>query len=335
MYGKEITDLLLITTGMTFNSKFVAHHEIVSFNEAKSKSCTKYDKHNNRRVRFATGGFVKNTPVICGGLGKKKDCVDARHKDKKLSTLRSGRYGASTVVIPSKAKPGVDELWILGGAKDINKPGQISTEYVLPFAYKASRPGPDLPEALAFHCALRLNATTVLVMGGWAPRELTKRSYFFHLPSQKWTSGPNLKKARCNFACGHTFLRGLKNPTLVAIAAGGVYKRASNSRTKTTEILRVTWNKPAWFYGPDLPTEKGGIGFASGLSTPDGRFLFVGGNKSLKSGQLKSILELRCNMQWQPARSLKDACQWILLKELKMARSIMVAMFIPPERNIC
>ncbi len=261
--------------------------------------------------------------------------MDPRYDDKQLSTLKTGRYGATTVVIPSKARKGKeDELWIMGGAKKINTPGQKSTEYVLPFTYTASRTGPDLPEALGFHCATKLNTTTILVTRGWAPQYQTKRTYFFHLPTEKWTKGPDLKLERSVHACGHTVLTGLNSPRQVAIVAGGVYKRVGNHRTASIEILRLDWKNPQWLAGPNLHRK---LAYASGLTTPGGRFLFIGGNAGLKNTVHESaILELICDMGGNYKQSMNKACQWITLKpKLQIPRSIHVAMFIPPEKNVC
>ncbi len=64
--------------------------------------------------------------------------------------------------------------------------GTKSTEFFSLIAGK-SRPGPDMPDSTYSHCMTGVNDTTVVVIGG---RLHSRSTFFFDLPSGKWTIGP-------------------------------------------------------------------------------------------------------------------------------------------------
>ena len=46
------------------------------------------------------------------------------------------------------------------------------------------------------HCSVAVNATTVMVIGGWQNRTASSATYFFNADKNTWTDGPKLKQAR-------------------------------------------------------------------------------------------------------------------------------------------
>ncbi len=201
-----------------------------------------------------------------------------------------------------------------------------------------------MPVKLSCPCALVIKnaangkAVKVLITGGWSTNEALHRTDFYDLDpdatkqNKGWTKGPDMNKRRHAHSCGTSNQQGLK----IAIVAGGVWKKRGNKRTSSTEILRLDQANPKWNAGPNLPKILMG---AAGLTTKDGRFLFIRGNVGLNT-HMTSILELKCNAAQVVGKTkptpLKNACKWITLtQKLKEARSMFVAMMIPKEKLVC
>ncbi len=193
-----------------------------------------------------------------------------------------------------------------------------------------------MPEKLVFHCSMKVNATTIMVLGGYTEGKSTEKTYFFNRAAgDNWIVGPELMKARYRHGCGYAFLRTPKGERRqIAIAVGG-YER-EKQKTKTTEVLRLDWNNPIWIPGPNLPN---GIGIAAavGLTTTDGRFLLIGGQKNYLRGNLGSILELNCDVGVGHNKGMrfKESCRWITMKQkLKQPRSAFLAMIVPSKKFV-
>jgi len=76
------------------------------------------------------------------------------------------------------------------------------------------------------HCIEQLNQTTVLFMGGYPNKN---KSFFFDVPSQTWTNGPDMNHDRVYFGCGLMTI----GSDLLVVASGGDYSPS------TTEVLNL------------------------------------------------------------------------------------------------
>jgi len=146
-------------------------------------------------VYSATGAFISSKLVVCGGsYPVTTNCYTLSKNDNtwKLSgNLITPRYGAASVEINNK-------LVIFGG---INNSGQYlqSTEE-FDADNGISTAGPNMPLALSNHCAVKVNDTTVLIIGGFGSTYLSS-TYFYNPELETFTAGPSLTEARANHAC--------------------------------------------------------------------------------------------------------------------------------------
>ncbi len=342
-------------TGWADDQRQIAtSNELIVLDNEKSgqKSCKFPNYWQSTR---STGGFLRNTPVFCGGSEESlaKSCfrLDKRSQNQQeLSTMSTERFAPSSVVIPSRSQSGKEEdLWVMGGTGTTkgfsSRVFKRTTEYV-DFG-KLTKYGPDLPIGLGFHCSIKINSTTIMVMGGLeTPTRVLKGTYYFHLDSAsdssapKWISGPNLKTQRIEQACGVGRVGTIT--TIVITAGGAINGKGTPIRTKSSEILQLDGEgktigsgKTQWDNGPDLPKPLKG---AAGVSVENGeRFLVIGGNTSTQSGFQNWILELQCSISGSGGKQeLRDACKWITLEQrLQEARTSFAAIYIPPENNFC
>ena len=112
-------------------------------------------------VLGATGGFVGDTVIICGGvdidLNHVDECYSLTSEKATLVThMTVWRARAASIVFNDNA------LWITGGYNHYF--GVLaSTEYV---TMTKTMPGPDLPIALEGHTMVAINKTCSMIIGG-------------------------------------------------------------------------------------------------------------------------------------------------------------------------
>ena len=204
--------------------------------------------------------FNKNMPIICGGYYQGNDYSDCyAFQDQswiKISSLNEGRrYPASALVSLEQEK---EVLMITGGfdlgtvLKSVEsfdgtdwEQGQLSV----------------LPRGVLEHCLVKINSTTLLLVGGAEfngnsnPGSTTHVSatYFYDVNENQWSPGPALNEARAGAGCG---ILNWMNPQTnqmekIVVAAGG-------QNSLTTELLYVDRiGDYSWNMGPTLPTETG------------------------------------------------------------------------------
>jgi hypothetical protein len=132
-------------------------------------------------VQGATGGLIGNKPAICGGFmnddgnDHRKDCFVIGQSVTKQPKMSKARGFAASVTFNENT------LWVTGGLTD--NVYHKDTEFV---QLNGTRPGPDLPIEVAYHCLVALNSTTILLIGGargYAVRvssvQRPTRSFFF------------------------------------------------------------------------------------------------------------------------------------------------------------
>lgn len=106
----------------------------------------------------------------------------------------------------------------------------------------------QLPNPSYGHCAVEINSTTILIIGGGIQQFGSKSTKIMHLNGGgKTQNGPKLRQKRREHSCGILH----QNNTKYVIVSGGI----SQIMLKSTETLELTENiDQQWRPGPDLPT---------------------------------------------------------------------------------
>ncbi len=53
---------------------------------------------------------------------------------------------------------------------------------------------PSLPVAIAYHCMVTVNSTTVMVIAGYQNEKFSGKTFYFNTERQTWTEGPELSQ---------------------------------------------------------------------------------------------------------------------------------------------
>ncbi len=142
--------------------------------------------------KWAVGGAIGSNIIICGGL--------------RIANF----FGCSTVGLDSidvtqihgihnrtSAAGAVfgNSLFITGGLLEPSYSKTKSTEYVYPDGNVESMAGVDLPRDISFHCMVKINSSTAVLIGGSL---MLYRTYFYTETSQgaNWTQGPDMNYFR-------------------------------------------------------------------------------------------------------------------------------------------
>ena len=176
-------------------------------------------------VRYATGGLIGDTVIICGGYDKWRSvdkCYSLTSEKATLVTHMSrGRVYAASIVINGNT------LWVTGGY--INFASLASTDYV---KMTGTMPGPDLPMALGKHAMVAINNTCCMVIGGYSEGKSASTFYYYHNEGE-WTTGPSLMQARTKHAAG-IVTDEVTDEHFIAVTGGEGYSGYFDS----TEILK-------------------------------------------------------------------------------------------------
>jgi N-acetylneuraminic acid mutarotase len=137
--------------------------------------------------------FNKSTPMICGGWNGyySCDCYALQNQSwTKISSLNQCRgYPASALVSLEEEE---EVLMITGGSN-----GSKILKSVESFDGKNWEQGqlPELPIGIWDHCLVKINATTLLIIGGRESASgKTAKTHFFHADKNKWSPGANVIK---------------------------------------------------------------------------------------------------------------------------------------------
>ena len=210
---------VLIATGSPWSTSVLT--EVIDLAD-ESTSCKALEDYPIQ-VSSASGGLIQNSqPLICGGWNGNSlfsECFMAGGAaSDPVVKLLTPRQWSAAVAINSH------QLWVTGG---YGGSWLASTEIVDILANPPTVvPGPELPVRMNGHCIVQLNQSTVLFMGGSPNR---KKTFFFDIPSQTWTDGPDMNHDRRDFGCS-TMTTG---SDLLVVASGG-YDSPS-----TTELLNM------------------------------------------------------------------------------------------------
>ena len=283
-------------------------------------------------VISAFGGVLDGHPKICGGnlatneikpVGLTKfrhvfsvsaDCFTLKqdtflHFFSKLAWVKNENQLKEPISGASFVKIKESLGWRLGGGST-GIPIRNSTEFL---SGSDSKPGPDLPSRNIGFSSVKINDSTVMIIGGSG--EMEKRTYFFDLTDQKWTRGPELNEVRSAAAAGVLRDHGT-NEKMVAVVGGGRLRKE-----KSMEILSLDHQKPKWTLLENLPF---GI-FGHSVIEFGNDLIIIGGLRALENRDpLVSndiILRLFC---------IHGSCHWETLPQrLQFPRTAAVAMKVP------
>ncbi len=318
----------------------------------------RHDKlHLQARRMSGTGGLLileskagEYSTVFCGGLEDKDDSIPSRncYVNGQLSgrSLSTPRYGAASIVIGSGTI-----LWVTGG-QDGNV--LLNSTEVIDFSRVEGVPdekdgvkGVDLPGPLSHHCLLRLDVSTVLLVGGSFHGNPTHHSWAYAAsdpacPQQfYWTAIGSMRVARERHTCGMITVstsegNNIATSFVVVVAAGGrtAIEGQGQAITSSVELLVLivgnngeggdiykSTREATWTDGPDLkePLEGGAL-------VSHGKLYLAGG--ATVDASSRAVYVFECDITMNSAESL--ACQWTGLgTELSFGRSYLLGVLLP------
>ena len=217
-----------MTTGDS-NSGYLSNTETLSIGD--NSDPPNYPDHS-RRIEAATGGFLHQDFVTCGGYiyneGFTNKCYLLGSEEPFATIMTKRAFAASIVLEPGK-------LWILGGWDG----SIISSSTVYIFSDGRYEEGPLMPIALYYHAMVKINDTTSILVGGLtSDSDYSKRTWY---NDGKWLDGPDLEKARYKHSVG--IIRDPFTDKIYIVAAGGSKGHGTDSYINDVEILDLQENK--------------------------------------------------------------------------------------------
>lgn len=305
--GPEKYSKILVATGHGDPSTAKSQVEIIDISDSP-KTCQDFPELPGKLYQ-TTGGLLDQVPVICRGCSEDNSACDLGDCYK-LATDGTWRHSA-TLDSPRSHSSGVDlgnRLLVTGGwyTTILN-----TSDFV---EVTGTSQGPNLPTPLYDHCAVRINQTTVILTGGNTEHGLSPKTYYYNIPDNSWTPGPDMNAPRVYHACG--ILRSLDTLDNTVVVAGG----SNSSETETVELLLQ--NAPNWQPGPSLPST---IAYSSMVQDASGTgVILVGG--SHQNTPLNTLYHLNnCH-----------GCEWQLMNQTLKANSYWhVAFGVPDSLVTC
>ena len=113
-------------------------------------------------------------------------------------------------------------LWVTGGYSSILDGPLDSTEWI-DVPNNVVKKGPNLPQGLQWHCAVKLNEHQVMLTGGMNGEELAQdQVYLFDYYTMNWQLGPALHHPRYGHSCGSFYNEtSLTRLDLTVVVVGG------------------------------------------------------------------------------------------------------------------
>jgi len=180
------------------------------------------------------------------------------------------RGGAASVLINDH------EMWITGGYDGARA---LETTEIIDTNAQSVRRGPDLPEPMLWHCAIKINSTHVFTANGY-------KAYLVNVSEEpfEFTRLPDMEEERPGAGCGFVWAQndmsreGIGEP--VVVVAGGIRSPS------TSEVFHVEKNQ--WVEGPALPR-----GFKAGGSVnPNDRLFILAGGKDQDNYRRSDVFQL-------------------------------------------
>ena len=226
-------ELILFATGIGEDHWSTNLAQVYNISAEKCSSLAPFPSS----TRFATGGLVDKTPVLCGGRVDNRATSKCYYHDRNsnswmvIGNMSTVRDGAASIVINSK-------LWVMGGSASDGSGGYPThTEFIDMKNGGEIISGPPLKEWRSHYCAVALNVNEVMIIGA-ATSYLYRKTEIYNTITGDWRDGPTLNVDRTMSACA-LFQSSLHNNRKVVLVAGG-------SRTNTAEILDYSLENAQW-----------------------------------------------------------------------------------------
>ena len=256
------------------------------------------------------GGLVhQDFPLICGGRYEANHCYSFINGSwQAAASMADNRTLAAVAPSPFPEDP--FSLIIVGGLTN-------SSIYLFNDAWIENMP--DLVK-LNNHCVVKINSTTIMVIGGYQNDKLSNKTYILDTTKNIWEEGPSLLHGRSDFGCGK--VRSDKNSSeFNIIVAGGWTGKSQKSSEVFDEVIGH------WRPGPELPQE---VLFASMVEDAEGGVIMVGGERTLGDGTVMRV----DTIYHLPHAGLDGA--WVELpQKLKTPRSRFVTFMVPDSLTNC
>ena len=224
---------MVLTTGWGGDFSPLSNTETLEIG-SNGQPQSQYQDHT-RKINGATGGFLSEDFVTCGGYDFTSSSAAVTEKCYKLgasgsfASMMTKRFHAASIVLED------EKMWILGGVSN-GFSTLSSTEYI--FSDGRNEDGPPMPIALDGHAMVKINDTTSLLVGGYRSGHgqlaYSKMTWFY---DGKWIEGPDLQKGRHAHSVG--IIRDSVTLHEYVVAAGG----ENGFHLNDVEILDAQENK--------------------------------------------------------------------------------------------
>ena len=188
----------MITTGKNVDG-YQRTSEMIDLAIKSDSSCKNWAEFP-KDLQVATGGVIKETVVICGGIVNTgefesfDECYSLNGQVATLITHMSAKRGLAASLVINGAS-----LWITGGLSS-DTGGLATSEYI---TLGGSIPGPDMPIPVDLHALVAINKTCSILIGGRMTGMVTIPTvYYFEHEGKNWSQGPDLIQAREAHAAG-------------------------------------------------------------------------------------------------------------------------------------
>jgi hypothetical protein len=283
-------------------------------NLASSASTCKNPPNFPAKVRAAIEGLgFKGNPIVCGGRQNDVRSNKCYYLENNEWVSSASMNSVRVYAAAAQLKDG--KLLVTGG---YNGSGSYvnSAEMLTEEGWESNLP--SLPVTIADHCMVALNATTVMVIGGWQNEQYySGKTFYFTFGEESWTEGPELKNKRSYHSCGK-IKRNKESQEMSIIVAAGY---DGSSRLSSVEILHEGSNE--WQTGPEHPSEIVG---SQMVEDQNGGVVLIGGRSS-SDDKLDTLYQLPNGGQ--------DAVWTKMEQKMKTGRGDHTAFMVPDSSVDC
>ena len=266
---------------------------------------------------FKYGRLGKNdNPILCCKNYSdidKTDCYSYQNKIwKEIPSLTSVRGAASMSLSPYPNS----SILRTGGQNEFANTGEYLTENGW---QNVSAP---LPVNISYHCAVLVNSTTILIIGGDQNGiGESPNTYLFNTENEKWIEGPSLRIARENHGCAKIKEDDKSSAFNVIVVAGWT----SSVDHRSVEILGNLVSN--WEKGPELPLQ---LWINEIVEDPSGGVLLIGRDLNNDNDDHATLLHLA------HAKS-----EWVVMPQKRKLKAdnfrqyVRAAFYVPDEITNC